>query len=100
MEKRKPHYDLEVIKAAVVRDGVASFTATARSGFKAMGLTERQALVAVSMLSAPMFYKSMTTHADHAVWQDVYHAHCPNGKTAYVKLTLQSGRLVIQFKEV
>lgn len=104
MEKRKPHYDLEAIKAAVVRDGVASFTATARSGFKAMGLTERQALAAVTMLSAPMFYKSMTTHADHAVWQDVwqdvYHAHCPNGKTAYVKLTLQSGRAVIQFKEV
>lgn len=100
MEKRKPHYDLEAIKAVVVRDGVASFTATARSGFKAMGLTERQALAAVSMLSAPMFYKSMTTHADHAVWQDVYHAHCPNGKTAYVKLTLQSGRVVIQFKEV
>ena len=44
-------------------------------------------------------YKSMTTHADHRVWQDVYHAHCPNGKTAYIKVTLRDGTVVIQFKE-
>ncbi|MCF8208508.1 MAG: type II toxin-antitoxin system MqsR family toxin [Rhodoferax sp.] len=33
------------------------------------------------------------------VWQDVYHAPCPNGKSAYIKLTLQAGAVVIQFKE-
>jgi len=47
-----------------------------------------------------MFYKSMTTYADHRVWQDVYHAPCPNGKMAYIKLTLQDGAVVIQFKEL
>ena len=42
----------------------------------------------------------MTTHADSRVWQDVYHAPCPNGKVAYVKLTLtEGGKVVIQFKE-
>jgi motility quorum-sensing regulator/GCU-specific mRNA interferase toxin len=47
-----------------------------------------------------MFYKSMTTHASSQVWQDVYHAPCGNGKTAYIKLTLTAnGRVVIQFKE-
>ncbi|GHU30297.1 hypothetical protein AGMMS50256_16950 [Betaproteobacteria bacterium] len=33
------------------------------------------------------------------VWQDVYHAPCPNGKTAYIRLTLRDGAVVIQFKE-
>ncbi len=46
-----------------------------------------------------MLYKSMTTHADHRVWQDVYHAPCPNGKTAHIKVTLRDGTVVIQFKE-
>lgn len=45
------------------------------------------------------FYKSMTTHTDHRIWQDVYHAPCPNGKTAYIKLTQVAERIVIQFKE-
>lgn len=46
-----------------------------------------------------MFYKSMTTHNDNQKWQDVYHVTCPNGKVAYIKLTLQNGAVVIQFKE-
>lgn len=50
-------------------------------------------------LDRSMLYKSMTTHADHRVWQDVYHAPCPNGKTAHIKVTLRDGTVVIQFKE-
>jgi len=46
-----------------------------------------------------MLFKSMATHASSQVWQDVYHAPCPNGKTAYIKVTIQSGATVIQFKE-
>lgn len=53
----------------------------------------------IASLSRSMLFKSMTTHADHRVWQDVYHAPCPNGKTAYIKLTMQDGAVVIQFKE-
>ncbi len=41
----------------------------------------------------------MTTNTDSKVWQDVYHSPCPNGKIAYIKLTLQNGAVVIQFKE-
>jgi motility quorum-sensing regulator/GCU-specific mRNA interferase toxin len=29
----------------------------------------------------------------------VYHALCPNGKVAYIKVTRQAGAIVIQFKE-
>jgi len=41
----------------------------------------------------------MTTNADHRVWQDVYHARCPGGKNAYIKVPLREGAVVIQFKE-
>jgi motility quorum-sensing regulator/GCU-specific mRNA interferase toxin len=99
MEKRKAHYDLAAIKGLVDQQGVAVFTATARSGFMSMGLSAAEALAVVASLSGAMLFKSMTTHADSAVWQDVYHAPCPNGKTAYIKLTLQHGAVVIQFKE-
>ena len=64
-----------------------------------MGLTFAEAASVVLGLQRGMLHKSMTSHADHRVWQDVYHAPCPNGKTAYIKMTLQDGAVVIQFKE-
>lgn len=32
-----------------------------------------------------MFYKSMTTHGDHPVWQNVFHVPMENGPTLRVK---------------
>ena len=64
-----------------------------------MGLTFSEASGVVLGLQRSMLHKSMTTQADHRVWQDVYLAPCPNGKTAYIILTLQDGAAVIQFKE-
>jgi motility quorum-sensing regulator/GCU-specific mRNA interferase toxin len=66
----------------------------------AMGLTGNEAVGVVLTMTRSMFYKSMTTHADPSIWQDVYHAPCPNGKTAYIKVTLRAGAVVIQFKEL
>ena len=99
MEKRKPHYLLQDIKAAVARVGTESFTQTAKIGAAKLGLSMAEALTAIASLSGADFYKSMTTHADHKVWQDVYHAVCPGNKTAYIKFTLRDGAVVIQFKE-
>lgn len=64
-----------------------------------MGVSETEALAVVASLSANKLFKSMTTHTDSTMWQDVYYALCPNGKTAYIKLTMQRGAVVIQFKE-
>lgn len=64
-----------------------------------MGLTNEDMLRVIASLAGSDFYKSMTTHADHRIWQDVYHALCPNGRIAYVKLTQVAARVVIQFKE-
>ncbi|GHU15590.1 hypothetical protein FACS189441_7470 [Betaproteobacteria bacterium] len=99
MEKGKPHYLLESIKDVVRRTGIAAFTNTAVSGARKMGLTDEEVIDVVLALSSRQFFKSMTTHVDHRVWQDVYHTPCPGGKIAYVKLTLRDGAVVIQFKE-
>jgi motility quorum-sensing regulator/GCU-specific mRNA interferase toxin len=64
-----------------------------------MGLSKAEGLSMVQNLRPGMLFKSMTTHADGRVWQDVYHTLCPNGKVAYIKVTLQAGAVVIQFKE-
>jgi motility quorum-sensing regulator/GCU-specific mRNA interferase toxin len=100
MEKKKPHYDLQAAQVIVGREGVLTFTQTAIMGAAALGLSGEMACRMVCKLSRSQFYKSMTTHANSRVWQDVYHATCPNGQVAYIKLTLtEGGKVVIQFKE-
>ncbi len=64
-----------------------------------MGLTTAEMLVVIASLSRRQFYKSMTSYADHRVWQDVYHAATPVRKDAYLKITLRKTTPVIQFKE-
>lgn len=100
MEKRRAHYPLDAIKALVKQQGLGAFTRTAQVSLVQMGLSADQAVSVVLGLSRGQLYKSMTTYSDHRVWQDVYHADCPNGKRAYIKLTLRDGAVVIQFKEV
>ena len=50
-------------------------------------------------LSMKDFHKSMTTRADHKVWQDVY---CPTTKAGevYLKLTVIEDVLIVAFKEL
>jgi motility quorum-sensing regulator / GCU-specific mRNA interferase toxin len=56
----------------------------------------------VRALTTADFYKSMTTHADHRVWQDVYRSRAttPVGETdLYIKLTVIDDVLIVSFKE-
>lgn len=46
------------------------------------------------------FYKSMTTHADHRIWQDVYRTRIAGGVEAYLKLTVIDDVLIVSFKEL
>ncbi len=99
MEKNSAHYPLDEIKALVLERGLNAFTQSASDNARLMGLDRMAAVSVVLNLQRPMLFKSMTTHSDHRLWQDVYHAPCPNGKTAYIKVTIQAGATVIQFKE-
>jgi motility quorum-sensing regulator/GCU-specific mRNA interferase toxin len=99
VEKRTPHYDLARIQADVERLGAAAFTKTALDGGRAMGLTTSEMLAVIAALSRRAFYKSMTSYADHRIWQDVYHAATLVRRVAYIKITLRDMAPVIQFKE-
>lgn len=57
-------------------------------------------MVGVVMALTPAdFYKSMTTHADHSVWQDVYRPSTKAGDV-YLKLTVIDDVLIVSFKEL
>ena len=100
MEKRTAHYDLSSVVVLVRQRRAAAFTKTAIDGGRRMDLTVTEMIATVCRLTPHCLYKSMTTYADSAVWQDVYHADTPAGK-AYIKLTLRAdGAPVIQFKEL
>lgn len=99
MEKRLAHYNLNDVKALASQRGLDAFTSTAINNARLMGLDGKTALSVILGLERNMLFKSMTTHTSNQVWQDVYHAPCPNGLTAYIKVTIQAGTTVIQFKE-
>jgi len=100
MEKRTPHYGLSDVQAVVAAPTSRPFTVTALIGGLEIGLTEPEMRLVVLALSRCDFYKSMTTHADHREWQDVYHGVTEDGVEVYIKITAYSdGRPpVIQFK--
>lgn len=98
MEKPSPHCKLPVIKG-LVQAGKVRATHSARLGATAMGLQLSDMLVVLIALTPADFYKSMTTHADHTVWQDVYRPSTPAGDV-YLKLTVMDDVLIVSFKEL
>lgn len=71
MEKRTPHCKLSVVKT-LVEAGQVRATVTALAGGAALGLDFEGMVSIVEALTPQDFYKSMTTHSDHRIWQDVY----------------------------
>jgi motility quorum-sensing regulator/GCU-specific mRNA interferase toxin len=53
----------------------------------------------VASLTMKDFYKSMTTYADHTIWQDVYRPKTSAGDV-YLKLTVIDDVLIVSFKEL
>ncbi len=100
MEKRTPHCKLSVVQS-LVEAGQVRATGSAFIGARELGITDLDGMCAVIMaLTAADFYKSMTTHADHRIWQDVYHAKTARGDDVYLKLTVIDDVLIVSFKEL
>ena len=53
----------------------------------------------VAVLTPGDFYKSMTTHADHRIWQDVYRPKTVAGDV-YLNLTVIDDVVIVSFKEL
>jgi len=98
MEKRTPHYQMSRIRILIEEDKIRS-TFSALSGAAALGFDFADMVSVVAALTIKDFYKSMTTHTDHKIWQDVYRPITPGG-AVYLKLTVIDDVLIVSFKEL
>lgn len=100
MEKNRPHRKLSLVQS-LINSGQVRATASAFVGARELGINNLSGMCALIMtLTVADFYKSMTTHADHRIWQDVYHAKTISGDEVYIKLTVIDDVLIVSFKEL
>lgn len=95
MEKFSPHYRLNEFKQSDFR-----ITKTAQKSAEDLGFEMKDIHEVISTMELKHFYKSMTSYADHRIWQDVYHVPCGN-MILYVKFTQNviSEFTLLSFKE-
>jgi len=100
MEKNTAHYRLTNVNN-LIKSGKVRATNSAYIGARELGINDLDGMCdVISTLSSADFYKSMTTHEDHRIWQDVYHAKTANGDDVYLKLTVTDNVLIVSFKEL
>ena len=95
MEKFNPTYDLEEFK-----NSNFEITQTAQRTALELEFDENDVRKVVSTMKQKHFYKSMTSYANHKIWQDVYHV--PYGDLVlYIKFTQNviSEFTLLSFKE-
>jgi motility quorum-sensing regulator/GCU-specific mRNA interferase toxin len=97
MEQPVPHCKLVVV-LRLVEAGRVRATWSALSGAAELGMDLEEMVGVVAALVPGDFHKSMTTHADHTIWQDVYRPMTRVGKI-YLKLTVIDDVLIVSFKE-
>lgn len=95
MEKFNPTYSLEEFKHSNFE-----ITKTAQRTALELEFDENDIRAIVLTMEPRHFYKSMTSYADHKVWQDVYHVPCGD-LILYVKFTQNviSEFTLLSFKE-
>ena len=95
MEKFIPTYNLEEFKNSDFR-----ITKTARENAADLGFGVSNIYEVVEKMKREHFYKSMTSYANHKIWQDVYHVPYEN-LILYVKFTKNviSDFTLLSFKE-
>ena len=81
LEKFTPTYSLEDFKKSHFE-----ITITAQKTAADLGLDETGIRKTVLTMERKDFYKSMTSYANHKIWQDVYHVPYKN-LILYVKFT-------------
>jgi motility quorum-sensing regulator / GCU-specific mRNA interferase toxin len=98
VEKKTPHCDLLRVKT-LIDAGKVRATHTARATASLLGFDFKGMVAVVASLTMKDFCKSMTTYADHRIWQDVYRPQTSAG-VIYVKLTVIDEVLIVSFKEL
>jgi motility quorum-sensing regulator/GCU-specific mRNA interferase toxin len=100
MQKRRPTYDLDAIKLSIGSVETLAITTSALRDATALGFDRAGITQTINGIGKGMFYKSMTTFADHRLWQDVYHVPS-RGLTLYIKFQADvvTEFSVVSFKE-
>jgi motility quorum-sensing regulator/GCU-specific mRNA interferase toxin len=98
MEKHTPHTKLDLVRK-LIKDRKVKVTRSAMVGASELGFGFDEMLEVVTMLMPSDFHKSMTTHSDHTIWQDVYRPTTKAG-AVYLKLTVIDDVLIVSFKEL
>lgn len=99
MEKRTISYDLNTVKCTFSLAKNLRMTATALKDARSMGFSQQDIVNTIQQIRPTDFVKSMTTHTDHRVWQDVYNTRFGDYHL-YIKFQMdEMGHFVISFKE-
>jgi motility quorum-sensing regulator/GCU-specific mRNA interferase toxin len=100
MEKLRATYDLDAINLSIGSIDTLAITTTALRDATALGFDRGGVVEVIRNIERRMFVKSMTTFADHRVWQDVYHVPA-RGLVLYVKFQADvvTEFMVMSFKE-
>ena len=100
MEKRRPHFELSKIQAEFADVTRLNRTFNSKQGADELGMDDAAVVAVIQDLNSSDFDKSMTSIADHRIWQDVYKPRVGD-RTLYVKFTLDARQawLLISFKE-
>lgn len=95
MEKFNPTYSLSEFKQSDFK-----ITRTANKTAQELGFSKKDIQEIVSSMELKHFYKSMTSYANHKIWQDVYHVPYDD-LILYVKFTqnVVSEITLLSFKE-
>jgi motility quorum-sensing regulator/GCU-specific mRNA interferase toxin len=100
VDKLKPTFDLDSIKAAFSTVAKLRITRTAQDDAVRLGFGLQGAVDIIQGMRRDQFYKSMPSYRDARTWQDVYHVPIRPGLVLYVKFTIDlDGELVLSFKE-
>ena len=100
VEKRRPTYDLAAVQAVLGDVGTLAMTTSALRDAVGLGFDRAAVAAVIGAMERRMFVKSMTTYADHRVWQDVYNVPVAD-LVLYVKFQADvvTEFRVISFKE-
>lgn len=103
MEKQTPYHELDKFKKLFGRSETRVITTTAQKGAAAMGYMDEDDIeTVIGRLDSGHFYKSMTAHHHHKIWQDVYRWPADGDAALYIKLQLSPDRekaVLIQMKK-
>jgi hypothetical protein len=100
LEKTVPHYSLTKLKR-LIEEGRYKFTFSSKKTLiEDFSITTEEALETILKLTGKDLYKSMQSHENVSLWQDVYHKNIGK-KTAYIKLQINmtDNAIIISFKK-